>query len=579
MADNDFRSFRSREPATQNSAQGGARDRGYGAQTPPRGPLDDPLAELARLIGQREPAHNPDRGTRHHSSPPLTDAPPAQEWVDDRYAGASDQGHYAEQTQHDDQYQERSHDERSHNEHSIDDRQYNQRQYGDRRYGDQYDAPQLGDPRPPYRAAPPSYDAGYEEPDQYAAPTSRYTDRPRYADERADDVLPAFLPNVRDQHRDARYDYPPEQLGDPDEESYTLEDYQEEPPRKRRTGLAAIGAVLGLAVLGTAGAFAYRAMFGGALLPSLPPIIRADNGPTKIMPAGSSQNNSSTHADAGGSSERLVSREEKPLDVPTPVNAPRVVSTIPIYPDPNSGLQASVTPGSPGMAQGIPGAAPPGLSANVTGGSAALGPTAAGSVNALPVAPPPVAAGAPSANDQSLAGQASTMPASSTKKIHTVAIHADPSADPNAASQAPVARPAAPRPVASAAAQSGSNAPLSIVPGSTGPTPAPAAARTHTAAAHSPETEPAASASGAGGYAVQVSSQKSEDEAQSAFSALQAKFPNQLGGRTPIIRRADLGAKGIYYRTLVGPFATMEQAASLCSSLKAAGGSCLVQKN
>ncbi len=78
---------------------------------------------------------------------------------------------------------------------------------------------------------------------------------------------------------------------------------------------------------------------------------------------------------------------------------------------------------------------------------------------------------------------------------------------------------------------------------------------------------------------MQVSSQKSEDEAQSAFSALQAKFPNQLGGRTPIIRRADLGAKGIYYRTLVGPFATMEQAASLCSSLKAAGGSCLVQKN
>src|SRR5579885_3871426 len=111
MADNDFRSFRSREPATQNSAQGGARDRGYGAQTPPRGPLADPLAEIARLIGQREPAHNPDRGTRHHSSPPLTDAPPAQEWVDDRYAGASDQGHYAEQTQHDDQYQERSHDE------------------------------------------------------------------------------------------------------------------------------------------------------------------------------------------------------------------------------------------------------------------------------------------------------------------------------------------------------------------------------------------------------------------------------------------------------------------------------------
>jgi hypothetical protein len=34
---------------------------------------------------------------------------------------------------------------------------------------------------------------------------------------------------------------------------------------------------------------------------------------------------------------------------------------------------------------------------------------------------------------------------------------------------------------------------------------------------------------------------------------LQAKYPNQLSGRQPIIRRADLGVAGIYYRTLVGP--------------------------
>jgi hypothetical protein len=34
---------------------------------------------------------------------------------------------------------------------------------------------------------------------------------------------------------------------------------------------------------------------------------------------------------------------------------------------------------------------------------------------------------------------------------------------------------------------------------------------------------------------------------------LQMKYPNQLGGRQPIIRRADLAAAGIYYRALVGP--------------------------
>jgi cell division septation protein DedD len=90
-------------------------------------------------------------------------------------------------------------------------------------------------------------------------------------------------------------------------------------------------------------------------------------------------------------------------------------------------------------------------------------------------------------------------------------------------------------------------------------------------------SEPAASAGG--GYAVQVTSQRSEAEAQSAYRALAAKYPDQLGGHAPLVRRADLGSKGIYYRALVGPFASMEQAAGICSSLKAAGGSCIVQKN
>ena len=57
-------------------------------------------------------------------------------------------------------------------------------------------------------------------------------------------------------------------------------------------------------------------------------------------------------------------------------------------------------------------------------------------------------------------------------------------------------------------------------------------------------------------------------------SPLWAKFPNQLGGREPIVRRTDLGAKGIYYRTMVGPFASMENAAGMCRTLKAASGNC-----
>ena len=83
----------------------------------------------------------------------------------------------------------------------------------------------------------------------------------------------------------------------------------------------------------------------------------------------------------------------------------------------------------------------------------------------------------------------------------------------------------------------------------------------------------------ASGYAVQVTSERSESRAQAAFRALQAKYPNQLSGHPPIIRRADLGAAGIYYRALVGPFASAEKATKMCSALKAAGGDCIIQKN
>jgi hypothetical protein len=80
-------------------------------------------------------------------------------------------------------------------------------------------------------------------------------------------------------------------------------------------------------------------------------------------------------------------------------------------------------------------------------------------------------------------------------------------------------------------------------------------------------------------YVVQVSSQRSEADAQASLRSLQAKFPQQMGDREPFVRRADLGAKGIYYRALVGPFGSAGEADQFCSNLKAAGGQCLVQKN
>jgi cell division septation protein DedD len=99
-------------------------------------------------------------------------------------------------------------------------------------------------------------------------------------------------------------------------------------------------------------------------------------------------------------------------------------------------------------------------------------------------------------------------------------------------------------------------------------------------AAVSPAPAVAAAPSGGGGkYLVQVSSQKNEADAQASFRTLQGKFPAILGSRAPLIKRADLGEKGVYYRAMVGPFGSPDEASQFCGSLKTAGGQCVVQRN
>ena len=78
---------------------------------------------------------------------------------------------------------------------------------------------------------------------------------------------------------------------------------------------------------------------------------------------------------------------------------------------------------------------------------------------------------------------------------------------------------------------------------------------------------------------MQLSAQKSEEEARASFRSFQNRFPTQLSGRQPLIRKKDLGAKGIFYGAQVGPFAGRNEAVQLCESLKAAGGTSIVQQN
>jgi hypothetical protein len=141
-------------------------------------------------------------------------------------------------------------------------------------------------------------------------------------------------------------------------------------------------------------------------------------------------------------------------------------------------------------------------------------------------------------------------------------------------------KPPAPVPQAAAmapppAAAPTPNAPLSLAPQAINPD-----AQMRTAiAAPAPARNPAAASGDAAGAYVQLSSHRSEPEAQASFRSLQSKFPNLLSSRQPTIRRADLGDKGIYFRAMVGPFASLDEASGFCGNLKSAGGQCVVQRN
>jgi sporulation related protein len=552
MAENDQRSYR--DPRRRN------------AEEAPGAQADDPLAELARLIGQRVPMDRVGRDRR--SAPP--------ERADDRRSETGRSGGYGEP---DEAFREPARRDEQYS--ASDDAQYEQDLDPDYRAGrdERYEQTGQSDPAPlprasrfrqqPDLAAQPRHDAEDGGDDGRA-----YGEAADWRDRSSDDAAPHYAnPHYADEYEDE---------GHVDEGYAYADEYGDDQSPRRRSGFVFVGAVFALAVLGTAGAFAYRAVFGGAVLPALPPIIKAEGGPNKIMPStASSQADTAGDADATNPSarERLVSREERPVDIPPPAasTAPRPVSTVPVFPDPPP-------MGGPGAVVGYSASLPASSSAAST-----EPPAPSGSAMTTATAPHPTASTAvaspPSASLSGPAPTSGTPTAPAPKKIRTVTIHADQAtADGPASSSAASA--AAPR---SATPSQSSNGPLSIVP-SSNDAPAPAA-RPRAAApqpvplSKSPANETASAAPAApatttsGGYAVQVSSQRSEEEAQSSFRDLQAKYPDVLGGRAPIIRRADLGAKGIFFRAMVGPFGSADQAAELCSNLKAAGGSCLVQKN
>jgi hypothetical protein len=455
-----------------------ADDDDRGAQRAPAKGESDPLAELARLIGQTDPFSN--FGRANQPMPPReTDPyPPEPEpEIDEAPAGPPPWMQRAAQQE----------------------------------------APQQQDfdlpvhPLRRYAAAHPAAEPDYHEAPPFAAEPDPHVeaDPARYDDALYGEPDPGTYDA---QQQDATYADDPYAYQD----GYGEE--AEEDQKPRRGGMITVAAVLALAVIGTGGAFAYRT-YVGAPRSGEPPIIKAEAGPTKVVPAPSGDGVAKVpDRMAAGGAEKIVPREEAPVDVNA---APRQV-----FPPPNQ----STNP-----------------------------PTAA---IVAPAKPP----AAPAANG--------TLTGDEPRKIRTLAVKGDPAdlaatpAPKPATTPRPVPSPSAAR--APANANASANAPLSLSPQGAQP----ADTRTQVASTNATQAAPSG-----GSYVVQVSSQRSEADAQASYRALQGKFPSVLGSRAPLIKRADLGDKGVYYRAMVGPFGSSEEATQVCGNLKTAGGQCVVQKN
>ncbi|MCK1360059.1 SPOR domain-containing protein [Bradyrhizobium sp. 199] len=487
----------------------------------------DPLAELARLIGQTDPFA---AQSRPGARPPAA-SPPAQGYQDDDRQD-DDQQDYAEPAPPTPPSWMRRANVQPAPAPEPDYPVSVNPVHPLHRYSAQPAAPDLHQPQAyqdhayhgqAYQQQDHAYQQqAYQEPHQQPDP-ARY-----------DDALYGRLEaGEQDYQREPAY---------PDDPYAYQSDYPEaelDEPKKRRGGMMTVAAILALAVVGTGAAFAYKT-YVGSPRSGEPPIIKADNTPTKIVPApADSSAKVPDRMVSGDGTEKIVPREEAPVDVNAKAGGPRVVFP-PLNQNANPPSVASVSPSM------VP---------------------------------------APGAGTAASNG---TLPNNSPRPIRTVAVKGDQtdSATPQSAAGAKPAT-AAPKPIAAPAApaaprnpptsaNASANQPMSLAPQS-----APAAEPPQRMAATAP-AQLAPASSGGGSYIVQISSQQSEESAAASYRVLQSKYGSVLGSRSPVIKRVDLTdkGKGVVYRAFAGPYSSAEEATHACNSLKSAGlSACFVQRN
>jgi cell division septation protein DedD len=86
----------------------------------------------------------------------------------------------------------------------------------------------------------------------------------------------------------------------------------------------------------------------------------------------------------------------------------------------------------------------------------------------------------------------------------------------------------------------------------------------------------AASSAVSGKSVLQIGAYETPEIANGAWAAFKARHAAVVGDLAQDVQKADLGAKGIWYRLRVGPFTDKTAAAAACEKLKAEGGTCFV---
>ncbi|MGI9401608.1 MAG: SPOR domain-containing protein [Rhizobiaceae bacterium] len=388
-----------------------------------------------------------------------------------------------------------------------------------------------------------------------------------------------------------------DQLNDeelPDEIGTGHRHAQEQPAEHRRGGFKLAAGALVIALLVGAGAIAYS-YFSGSSSISAPVTIKADSDPVKVKPDDpggtmvANQDKAAYERVTGDFAtdtrqEKLVKSTETPVDVPgrgveqaassppavprdankeenrlapntarnealaTPVLEPRKVKTVTVNPDGTVVRSQSSTP--------LQAAAPP-VDSNSIGGAVSTGQIG------VPATRPNALNQPTQVADTSNSGA----PLALSPNPAETRLSRSPFPNESSAASAPVANTntdqvsTASTPIGTAPVQAESE-PVKVASATPNP-PAPVVSNTSNTAAS------------AGSWAVQISSQRSAEDAQTTYQKMREQYSDVSGNQQMSIQRAEIEGKGVFFRVRVMA-QSRDEALDICSKLKSAGGSCFV---